>query len=222
MPCEEDMFKWSKRNIEKACILASAGFSATVAAEVLGTSKSSILGRARRKEEFKFSASGVGVASSPVVFKGMVTKARLLVGPDPEHTPAEEKPKEEPSKISAVPKKTARAHLHRTNAKVDKPLTEGEKNLIFSSEGINDESVKFLDMERIHCRWIVAETDSHETIVCGKKRISGSSYCAHHSQISKAKPRKPSQENTNLVVVTSQMVSSHQRKSLLDIENSSS
>jgi hypothetical protein len=211
------MFRWNDRSIEKVRILAEAGFSASEASTVIGASKASILGRSKRSGEFRFAGKTGGVPVPPEVLAERLRMARLMVAHLDEPTPEDSTPgeplEEKPTRKRELVVKKNNPHLFRKNKVVEKPLSSDEKDMIFSIEGPNSESVNYYDMRHHHCKWIVSEINGLETMVCGRKRKQGSPYCEHHAKRAKAKPRGRPSTSSEPEAVTNQTDTSPQGKS---------
>jgi hypothetical protein len=201
-------FHWDKYSIDVATFLSMNGFSAREAAEVVGASRSSLLGRSRRNQEFHFSKQSGGLPISHEEFSARVVEARNAVAhivKDVE--PKIEKPKTkaqapvciENVKLPTFHAKRRNPIIARKNVVVEDSLTEREKQIIFTPDGVGQHSVSFLDMGPKHCRWIVGDVDGLDTMVCGKDRVNGESYCQHHLERSRSKVGRPKkkQETTS-------------------------
>jgi len=227
-------FLWNKFNVEMATFLSRKGFSAREAAEVIGTTRSSVLGRSRRMGEFHFSKPSGGIPPTEEEFRARVQEAKLVVAhiektPEPKTTrpinTGEGFGFPEGRKIRARKLRKNQPTLDRREKTVERPLSASDKAMIFQVEGPNESSVDFLNMKEKSCRWIVSEIDGLDTMACGRARIEGSPYCHHHHERSVrrlGRPKKQETANTDPKAVTRSTVSSLPRKSCVVTESSSS
>lgn len=229
-------FVWDANNILRAQLLAKEGYTASEAAEALGTTRSSLACRASRRKEFRFSPQKNGVKVDLAAFANAVKSARELLDREAPRPPEVVIPQKmaAPNSVMMVPVRAngrpTQPHVRRVNTLVEAPLSQKEKVRIFSDEGPGENSVVFSEMENHHCRYIVGKDEFMEAVVCGEKRVQGSPYCKRHIAVttSKSQPRPiPASaahswdQSTKPVEVRKMTVSSLLKRSLSDTASSS-
>lgn len=230
-------FVWDANNVQRAVILAQAGYTAMEAAAVLGTTRSSLACRASRRREFRFSPQNPRYKMDAEAFAKTIKEAQELLDREAPRPPEAVKPQKmaAPNSAMMVPVRAngrpTQPHVRRVNTLVEAPLSPKEKARIFSDEGPGENSVVFSEMENHHCRYIVGKDEFMEAVVCGERRVQGSPYCKRHIAVttSKSQPRPiPASaahswdQSTKPVEVRKLTVSSLLRRSCAGSESSSS
>jgi hypothetical protein len=189
-------FIWDKRSIEIACVLAKAKFSTREAAEIMGISRSALLGRSTRNHEFQFIRS----SPRPAPLSREEYEARIAAGialiedvvlpvePRPRVERIDQRSQKKSKRVCTSAIKAARRkgapmpNRPPLGVEVDSQLSQREKDMIFRPDGLNEESLRYADMHSKSCKWVVSEIDGLDTMVCGRKRLKGSPYCEQHSE----------------------------------------
>jgi hypothetical protein len=203
------MFVWDRHTVQIAVVLAKAGYSSQETATILGISRSAVLGRSNRKREFQFKTPCRGVQLAEEARAIRLEAARELIKdvipPAEPHQPIEFVSKKTRERIAAFKARKNPKVIIRRDPLTEKPLTEEEKRLLFTVEGGNPNSVKFLDLKEKHCRWIVSEVDGIDTVFCGNKHIEGSQYCEHH-RVRSIRQHQPKRLNYKKVLLLDQNI----------------
>lgn len=220
---------WTDSMVEAAKILAREGYSSKVSAEAMGIKRATLLGRSSRTHEFRFTPYNTGkpfdneshdrdVAAAKLLIVGIDTS--FMSRPLPRH---KIKP---PKNLQMVPIRESgrptQPVVSRSQSMVEAPLTESEIQEAIRDEGSNECSVAFSESKSNQCLWIVSRNDLGESMVCGRPRDVGSSYCSSHrkASVSAKQPKTLTSslvytwdQSTKLVVPTRKMVSFPPRRS---------
>ena len=145
---------WTPERIEILQKLASELLSAAEIARAFGGlfTRNAIIGKCRR--------NGIELCGSQV---------RRPSGPSIPSIAITASSKHQGVRMDMMAEKIASAHLrHILAAPVPSP-----------DDCVNP--VRFMDLERWHCRWIEGEP-SADAMCCGARRVDGMSYCSAHAQ----------------------------------------
>jgi GcrA cell cycle regulator len=169
---------WSEADDNTLRTFASDGKSATKVADLLGRSRSAVLGRASRLK-VKFGASNTRPVKS---MKGIPKRAKPSV---PVIPPVDQKPKASRVVAGIVMPKSAAAHPNDFRARAEQRaaspgIAERESAMAVAPQSRN---LKLVDLELCMCKWPVEGTGT-EARFCGVATGDVLTiYCTYHSRM---------------------------------------